>query len=375
MNKVGKLASAVLLGSSLVLSGCALSPGARLSPDNENQIDFELIDINEEMVNPEPVSRRDIAETVGFESDEQYEYLIGAHDVLSVRVWNNPDLTTGSGVTSSPFDARSTTIKDSNELIRERQQMTPEGVEVQADGAFFFPFAGMVQAQGKTVNQVREELTRKLSKYVRDPQVSVRVQEFNSQKAQIIGEVKFPRPLAITSKPLRVLEAIALAEGLKENADKAEATLITSNQRTYIDMASLLDGDMSQNHILRDGDVVNIDTNRYRQIVIMGEVNRPVAMPFDQRGMSLNDALVTASGISQMYSNAKGVYVLRNRTESGKPVIYRLDMQNATGLLLADRFPLQARDVVYVDTAGISRWNRVINQMLPTSNAINNFAN
>ena len=121
--------------------------------------------------------------------------------------------------------------------------------------------------------------------------------------------------------------------------------------------------------------VLNVDTNRYRQIVIMGEVNRAIAMPYDPRGLSLNDALVTASGINQMYSNAKGVYILRNSKNGGKASIYRLDMENATGLLLADRFPLQARDVVYVDTAGVSRWNRVINQILPTTQFIDTAGN
>ena len=358
-----------------MMAGCALAPGAHLSPGSENKIEFNLVDINETMVSPDPVSRKNIAENPGVELDDQYEYLIGPHDVLSVRVWNNPDLTTGQQLAASPFGTPDSIISDSSELVRQRQQMTPEGVEVQTDGTFFFPFAGVVQAGGKSVNEVRRELTEKLSKFVRDPQVSVRVQEFNSQKAQVIGEVEFPRPLAITSIPLRVLDAIALAEGLKDNADRAEATLISEGRRKSIDMARLLDGDMRQNHVLRDGDVLNIDTNRYRQIVIMGEVNRPVAMPYDQRGMSLNDALVAASGINQMYSNARGVYVLRNRTETGVPTVYRLNMKNATGLLLADRFPLQARDVVYVDTSGVSRWNRVINQLLPTSNAINNFAN
>lgn len=362
--------AAAVLGSTLLLTGCAIAPGAYLDPGRGQSADFNLVDISEKVVNPEPVSRIDLSGNGLVDKDTSYQYLIGPYDVLNVRVWNNPDLTTGQGGLSSPFSARAGGVRDSSELIRERQQVTPEGVEVQSDGSFFFPFAGNVMATGKTVSQVRVELTKKLAKYIRDPQVSVRVQEFNSQKAQIIGEVKFPRPLPITSKPLRVLDAIALAGGLTENADKAEAMLLSGTQRKVINMARLLDGDMGENYRLQDGDVLNIDSNRYRQIVIMGEVNKPIAMPYDQRGMSLNDALVAASGISQLYSNAKGVYILRHNNGEEKETIFRLNMKNATGLLLADRFPLQARDVVYVDTAGVSRWNRVISQILPTTNAI-----
>ena len=234
MNTIKKAKTAALavslLYSSITLTGCAIAPGAYLDPSDEKHIDFNLVDINESVVNPEPVNRQDLAGKPEPEKHEFYQYLIGPHDVLSVRVWNNPDLTTNQKMTSTPpFDAKSSTIRDSNDLIRERQQVTPEGVEVQANGTFFYPFAGDVVAAGKTVSQVRSELTKKLAKFVRDPQVSVRVQEFNSQKAQIIGEVKFPRPLPITSKPLRILDAIALAEGLKDSADKAEAIFMTGN--------------------------------------------------------------------------------------------------------------------------------------------------
>ena len=360
-----------LIAGSLAMTGCVLAPGADLSPSERNEL-YNLVSINEQVANAEPVERINY-DAFESQSELSYQYYIGPHDILSIRVWNNPDLSTSQQVVDTPLSATSSTIRSSNELINERQQVTPEGVEVQADGMIFYPFAGEVKAAGRTVGEVRRELTRKLSEYVVNPQVSVRVQSFNSQKAQVLGEVQSPRPVAITSTPLRVLDAIALAEGLKDSADKAEATLVRGSERVIIDMAKLLDGDLTQNHLMLDGDVLNIDNNRYRQIVILGEVNRPIAMPYDRRGMSLNDALVTASGISQSYSNAKGIFVLRNRTEDGKPTIYQLNMQNASALLLADRFPLQPRDVVYVDTAGVTRWNRVINQILPTTNAINNF--
>ena len=373
MSKFKKIATGLAISSSIILTGCALSPGAQLDPESTGNVRFNLVNIDESSVNREPVSRKDLAGELSSGKVSKYEYRIGAHDILGVRVWNNPDLTTNTRASSTPFGTKSTQTKDSNELVAERQQVTPEGVEVQSSGTFFFPFAGEVQAEGKTISEVRTLLTEKLSMYVKDPQVSVRVQEFNSQQAQIIGEVDTPRPLSITSKPLRILDAIALAGGMKESADRSEAILVTSNQRKIVNMAELLDGDMSQNFILKNGDVLNIDTNRYRQIVIMGEVNKPVAMAYDQRGMSLNDALVAASGINQNYANATGVYILRNMGRDTVPTIYRLDMANATGLLLADRFPLEARDVVYVDTAAVSRWNRVINQILPTTSAISDF--
>lgn len=369
MHLLKKRAAPAVLFLSAFLTGCALAPGAHLDPNSKSAIDFNLVDISEEVVQAQPVSRRQLVEIPGQKSDEDYEYRVGTHDVLGIRVWNNPDLTT-SLKTSTAASKQNSTLRDSDDMVRDRQQVTPEGVEVAASGKFFYPYAGNVQAAGKTVEEVRQDLTRKLSKYIVDPQISVKVDQYNSQQIQVLGEVNMPRPLAVTSKPLRVLDAIALSEGLKESADKVEATLIKQGQQIKISLAELLDGDLTQNYIMTDGDVLNIDTNRYRQIVILGEVNRPIAMAYDPRGLSLNDALVTASGIHQSYSNARGIYILRNSPAGEKPNVFRLDMSNATGLLLADRFPLEARDVVYVDTAGVTRWNRVVNQIIPTSQFI-----
>ena len=359
----GPVLTLALTAIALVLTGCALAPGTDMSPSKKSEA-YHLVNINEATVLPEPVTRENLANTLGGESDELYQYRVGPHDVLNIRVWNHPELSTSMTTSSAP----AASSKGATGI--DRGQVTSEGVEVQADGTFFYPFAGQVQAEGRSVEFIRRELTTKLARFVKEPQVSVRVQEFNSQKAQILGEVGGPGPLPITSKPTRVLAALSLAGGLSDSADKSEAKLIRDGKANIIDIASLFDGDMTQNVILRGGDVLNIDSNRYNQILIMGEVNKVATMPYDQRGMSLNNALVAASGISQVYSNAKGVYILRNIRDGEKATIYRLDMSNATALLLAERFPLHARDIVYVDTAGVTRWNRVINQILPSINVI-----
>jgi polysaccharide export outer membrane protein len=58
-------------------------------------------------------------------------------------------------------------------------------------------------------------------------------------------------------------------------------------------------------------------------------------------------------------------------TDKDKPEIFHLDARYASGMLLAERFEMQAQDVIFVDTAGISQWNRVISQLLPSISIIN----
>ena len=57
-------------------------------------------------------------------------------------------------------------------------------------------------------------------------------------------------------------------------------------------------------------------------------------------------------------------------TDTDDPQIYHLDAEFATGMLLAERFEMRAQDVVFVDTAGVSQWNRVISQLLPSISVI-----
>ena len=93
-----------------------------------------------------------------------------------------------------------------------------------------------------------------------------------------------------------------------------------------------------------------------------------------RNGTSLAEALAEANGINENRADGRGVYVLRNtgitKDADGLPVyqatIYNLNAASAVGFMLADKFPLEARDIVYVSPAPITRWNRFLSQLLPS---------
>ena len=101
----------------------------------------------------------------------------------------------------------------------------------------------------------------------------------------------------------------------------------------------------------------------------MGEVKTPKSVEIINGHLTLAAALGEVGGVNQTSADSGGIYVVRG-TDRDKPEIFHLDATFATGMLLAERFDMRAQDVVFVDTAGISQWNRVISQLLPSISVI-----
>lgn len=283
-----------------------------------------------------------------------YAYRIGVGDVLTVTVWEHPELTIPSGSFRSA---------------------TEGGNEVKADGTIFYPYVGDIEVVGLTTTQVKAQIQDKLSSVINKPQVDVRVADFRSQRVYMSGAVSRPGILPISNIPLTLLEAVEMAGGLTENAAWS-AVLLTRNDVTHkLSLRSLYEkGNWANNLLLQHGDLIHIPRNDAEKIFILGEVNLPQSIFMSRNGTTLAEALTTARGINESRADGKGVYVLRNADIStdkdGLPVynatVYHLNASTAIGFMLADNFPLQARDVVYVAPAPITKWNRFLSQLLPS---------
>jgi polysaccharide export outer membrane protein len=278
-----------------------------------------------------------------------YEYRISPHDVLSVIVWEHPELTIPAG----QFRSADST-----------------GYTVAPDGTIFFPHVGTLQVADRTPDEVRQDLTDKLAEYVRDPQLQVIVAAYRGKRAQIAGEVVAPAQVPITDVPLRVQDAIALAKGFTLDADPAHVTLTRGGEVHQLDLIALYEGgDTSQNWILQDGDIVHIPDRSRQRVFVLGEVKKPAAKVFPKGGrMSLADALGDSEGLDLSYANPGQIYVFRGQYDA--PEVYHLDASSPDALLLATQFQLKARDVVFVSTYDMGRFSRVMGQILPSIQAL-----
>ena len=81
--------------------------------------------------------------------------------------------------------------------------------------------------------------------------------------------------------------------------------------------------------------------------------------------MTLAEALATAGGLQAVNATSRGIYVIRN-TSDKQIDVFHLNAKNAMALAMADRFKLNARDMVYVDASGLATWNRLISLILPS---------
>ncbi|OSI36266.1 polysaccharide export protein [Neisseria dumasiana] len=351
-------------------AGCTVVPGSGLPTRNKTVVydhnESKQDTVLDSRINIYPITpglidrmqehRRGALSNPALERQKSgYRYRVGSGDVLNVMVWHHPDLNT-----PTPSGTQTESKQVSN------------GVWVDEAGYLSYPLAGRIYARGKTLPELQNILTGRLKRYIKNPQVSLTVTEFRSQRVSVSGAVGKPGQFPITNVPLTLLDVIDQAGGAAENADTNNIRWTKDGVERTISLQDIRQhGDLSQNLLLSGGDIVYVPTTDNSRVHVMGEVGKQTSLRMGSYGLTLTQALGDAGGINQVTANASGVFVIRNVPEDrAKPIhVYQLNLKDASAYALANRFKLRADDVVYVTAAPVSRWNRVVSQV---TNSVSN---
>jgi polysaccharide export outer membrane protein len=350
----------ILVMPALLLSACSLTPGMDMetnSPLSHIEVPTmkdgklvkekaKIIPITADLIIERESSKQQGINNLPTDNTSTGAYKIGPHDRLQITVWDHPEL---------------------NDPGSEKIDPTLAGKTVQDDGTLYYPYVGNIPVAGKTVAEVRESLAEGLSKYFKKVKLDVRVLSFQSHRAAVVGQVKTPGVQSMNETPLTIAEAISRAGGVTEEADTTSVTLARDGKLYKIDVLKLYEkGGADQNLLLKDGDVLNIPDRRDNKVFMMGEVGRQQALQIGNgQRMTLAQALAEAYGVDFNSSRPEEIYVIRSGEL--KPEIFQLNAESPDALILADQFLLQGHDTVFVGTAGVTQWSRVLNQILPSS--------
>jgi polysaccharide export outer membrane protein len=269
-------------------------------------------------------------------ADKSIHFTFGKGDILSISVYNEPDLTV-------------------------------DGVPVRPDGKISYPLIGDVQAEGLTVEELRAELTKKLSKYVKAPKVSVIVQQFTSLEYTLVGEVVHPGVYPLHTN-VTLTKAIAKAGGLLkgqfhassvEIADLTHAFIQRNGEVLPVDFVALLrQGDLQYDIPLKPGDYIFIPSGLSKEIYVLGEVARPDLFAFRDE-MSLSKALAFAKGFTPDADTSR-IHVVRGSLTN--PDLYVVNLDHIMKGKVRD-ITLHPGDIVYVPPTGLTTWARTISKI------------
>jgi polysaccharide biosynthesis/export protein len=155
-------------------------------------------------------------------------FVIGNDDVLAINVWKEPDIS--------------------------------RSIPVRSDGRISLPLVGEVQAAGLTPAKLEKEIASRLKNYISEPEVTVMVQQVNSQKFNILGQVVKPGSYLLANSPT-VLDAIALAGGFRDFAKRKSIYVLrqgpSGESRLPFNYKEVSQGkNMTQNVKLEPGDTI-----------------------------------------------------------------------------------------------------------------------
>tara|TARA_Y100000590_G_scaffold412131_1_gene506812 strand:+ start:4 stop:1134 length:1131 start_codon:yes stop_codon:yes gene_type:complete len=344
------------------LTSCVQLPGINDSPKKQTakkkaQGEYSIDDVEINIINLNKASDSMIGfynkrkiQTLDYKIKEfndiynyKYEYVLGTSDVITIDLTDTDDI-------------------DNSYII-------------DTEGMIDLPFIGKVKISNLTLDQAETNLSKVIEKYYKNPDLQVKISEYNSSKVFMLGAVKNQITINLDQEPIKIIEAAIQANFNPSSESKSFGSkgILRRNNKVYkINLQNAFKStDEKENFYLKKDDVVFIDKNS-DAIHVFGEVSKP-GVYFPNLDYSLTE-LIATGGLNQLTANARKVYVIReNFTKFLSVDVFQLNIKNPINLIVGRKFHLHAKDIVFIPPAPIVKWNRTISLLLPQTDLFNSY--
>jgi len=350
---------AIALALTVGLAGCAAMPSSgptaamivQAAPPSDASRPYELIDLNAERV--AQLAQFRPTRLSGHFPDRRPSpnQTVGIGDRLHVAIFE-----AGSG---GLFTASAGQLGGGTKNVSLPVQ------EVEADGTIGIPFAGRVQARGKTPSQIGKSIEQALAGRALDPQAIVTVEDTRSGRVTVTGDVGSPSRVPLAPEGERLLDVIANAGGTSGNPAEIFVQLSRGGKTGVSPLRSITENPR-ENIYVWPSDTIFV----YREpqvFTAFGATGQSGNFPFEYERMTLAEAIGAASGLNDSRADPAGVFLYRLergevvcelmayetcKSPDGKhPVIYRLDLRKPDGLFHARQMLVRNKDIIYVANA------------------------
>lgn len=351
-----------ILAISVSFSGCAITSGLQtydLPEQGQYKTDqgaeLSVVQLNQNNIpNLNFANQENSNHVISLFRNQQNIYRLSPGDILSIQLWAYPEITPP--------------IQDVNNV-------KAIGYPIDPNGNVQLPLVGSVRIAGKTLAETNRFLHNQFAKYLKHPDVVVRVLSYEGRRYFVNGQVVRSGQYTLNDQPISIYTALGQAGGIDtKTGDTTNIQLIRNGQTFNLNTIQLEKQGLSlHNLLIQPNDTIYVNTKQDQKLYVMGESNKSQALALRDQGMTLSDVLGESEGISPYSASAARIYVMRTDLNTKQSTIYHLNLSSLGNLALANQFAMKKNDIVYIDATGLTRWQRIMNQIVPFSSALYSF--
>ena len=351
-----------LLSISLLFTGCAITSGlqtydlpAQGQYKTDQGAEVSVLQLTQQNIPTISLNtQHNSAQITELFHHRQKAYTLSSGDVLSIQLWAYPEITPP---------------------VQDIANAKSIGYPIDSNGNIQLPLVGQLHVAGKTLAETNRYIRSQFARYLKHPDVVVRVLSYEGRRYFVNGQVMRSGQYTLNDQQISVYTALGMAGGVDtKTGDNTNIQLIRNGQTYNLNAIALERQGLSlHNLLIQANDTLFVNTRQDQKLYVMGESSRSQALALRDQGMMLSDVLGESEGINPLSASAARIFVMRTNLNSKTSTIYHLNLSNLGNLALANQFPMQKNDIVYIDATGLTRWQRVVNQIIPFSSALYSF--